>query len=61
MTDNSKASWILYMGTYPPRECGIATFTRDLTRALGRKLGPAVKARIIALNHNSANICNYPK
>lgn len=49
------------MGTYPPRECGIATFTRDLTRALGRKLGPAVKARIIALNHNSANICNYPK
>ena len=31
-------SYILYMGTYPPRECGIATFTHDVVKAIDKKL-----------------------
>ncbi len=56
-----RVSWILYMGTYPPRECGIATFTRDLTKAVGRKFSPGVASKILAMNRNSTNIYNYPK
>ena len=56
-----KQSWILYMGTFPPRECGIATFTQDLTRAMDNKFSPTPKSKILALNHNEINIYNYPK
>jgi glycosyltransferase involved in cell wall biosynthesis len=30
---------VALVGTYPPRRCGIATFTRDLAEAIGRGLG----------------------
>jgi glycosyltransferase involved in cell wall biosynthesis len=53
-------SWILYMGTFPPRECGIATFTKDLTSAIDKKLPFNFKTKILALNKNSTNIYNYP-
>jgi glycosyltransferase involved in cell wall biosynthesis len=56
-----KESWILYMGSYPPRECGIATFTRDLTEAIKKRCPPSVKTKICAMNRNSVNIYNYPK
>lgn len=53
-------SWILYMSTFPPRECGIATFTRDLTTAIDKKFNPRVKSKILAMNKNSINTYNYP-
>ncbi len=52
---------ILYLGTYPPRECGIATFTKDISDSIERRFFPSVKTKILAMNNNGTNIYNYPK
>ena len=49
---------VAYISTYPPKECGIATFTKDLTNAVNM-LNPHNLARIFALNHNVEKF-NYP-
>jgi len=38
----------IFIASYPPRECGIATFTRDLVTAVDR-LNPAEPGRIVAM------------
>lgn len=40
-----------FLSTYPPRECGLATFTQDLVNALD-KMNFAVKTSVIAINNN---------
>jgi len=59
MGDQDKSSWVLYMGTFPPRECGIATFTKDLTTAMDKHFSPLIKSKIVAMNNNVTNIYNY--
>lgn len=51
---------ICFLGNYPPKECGIATFTQDLSSAINQKFEPKLRSRIIALN-DDANIYNYNK
>ncbi|HEY5562774.1 MAG TPA: glycosyltransferase family 4 protein [Clostridiaceae bacterium] len=46
---------IAFLSTYPPRECGIATFTEDLITAMD-KIG-IIKTHVIAIS-NSEN-CSY--
>lgn len=47
-----------YVGSYPPRECGIATFTRDLVEAIDR-LNPLAPGGIVALN-DPGRTYSYP-
>ena len=52
---------ILYLSTYPPRECGIATFARDLISSIDKRISPSIKTGVVAMNRNGVNIYNYPK
>ena len=54
-----EVSNILYLSSFPPRECGIATFTKDLTSAMDHKFNPALKSKILAINDNGSSIYNY--
>lgn len=57
----SSSPSILYMGSYPPRECGIATFTKRLTTAIDKEFNPKIKSKILAINSNGTSIYNYPR
>ncbi len=61
MRDTRKPDWVLYMGTFPPRECGIATFTKDLTTAMDRNFSPTLKTKIVAINNDVTSTYNYPR
>jgi len=61
MGDKEKSSVILYLGTFPPRECGIATFTKDLTSAMDKGFSSLMKSKIAAMNKDATNIYNYPE
>jgi len=56
-----KTPCILYMASFPPRECGIATFTRRLTDAIDKEIAPVVKSKVLAINSNGSSIYNYPR
>jgi len=53
-----KDSKICFLSNFPPKECGIATFTQDLITSLNKKFNPKVKSRVIALNEESS-LYNY--
>jgi len=56
-----KSPCILYMSSFPPRECGIATFTQDLTNSIDKEFNPEIKSKILAINENGTSIYNYPR
>ncbi len=55
---NLRNSKICFLSNFPPKECGIATFTQDLISSLNKKFNPKLKSRVIALNEESS-LYNY--
>lgn len=51
---------VLFITSYPPRECGIATYTKDLVFALHTKFINSFKSKICALE-NSFEKHKYPQ
>lgn len=56
----NKKSSIVFLSTYPPRECGIATFTQDLLHATQNILGKEFVCKVAALNLSPLDTYNYP-
>jgi len=51
---------IVLISSYPPRECGIATFTQDLKNAINEKFGNSFSLKICALENTNTSYA-YPK
>lgn len=60
MQKKGENSLILHLSTFPPRECGIATFTQDLISAINKRYNPLTKTGVIAINENETSFYNYP-
>lgn len=50
---------ILFITSYPPRECGIATYSQDLTKALNNKFQHSFSIKVCALESGKSNYV-YP-
>lgn len=46
----NQLSEVLFITTFPPRECGIATYTQDLIQAINQGFGSTFKINICALD-----------
>ena len=50
---------ILVITSYPPRECGIATYSQDLIKALNKKFSKSLSIKVCALETETQNY-DYP-
>jgi glycosyltransferase involved in cell wall biosynthesis len=53
--------WINFLSSFPPRECGIATFTQDVLNSIEKRFSPKIKCRVTAMNENLFSTYNYPE
>lgn len=53
-------SEVIFLTSYPPRECGIATYSKDLESALSEKFGQSFTLKICPLESNREQH-KYPK
>jgi glycosyltransferase involved in cell wall biosynthesis len=57
---NNDLPEILLLTSYPPRECGIATYSQDLRNALNEKFSNGLSVRICALESDNTDY-SYPE
>lgn len=60
MAKIKKGNTIVFLSTFPPRECGIATFTQDLSSAFDKRFNPITRSRVAAINETPSSFYNYP-
>jgi glycosyltransferase involved in cell wall biosynthesis len=58
-THTPPSTWIVYMSTFPPRECGIATFTQDLVTTFDELFSPKEESKVIVLERLGAKNTHY--
>ena len=56
-----KTHKILFVCSYPPRQCGIATFTQDLITSLKRCFGSTMEIEVCALESECCVANDYPE
>ncbi|MDD5318873.1 MAG: glycosyltransferase [Candidatus Pacebacteria bacterium] len=52
--------WVVCLGTYPPRECGIATFTADFVEYFDELFVPHEETKVVAMNTEDSESLTYP-
>jgi hypothetical protein len=55
-----KKAGLVIITSYPPRECGIATYSQDLTKSINSQFGKSVNVLICALENGESDY-NYPE
>lgn len=61
MTAFTPETKILFISTFPPKKCGIASFTKDLVQAINAALIPGVAIEVCALDKkNNTALYKYP-
>lgn len=56
---SSSMAEILFITSYPPRECGIATYSQDLIKAHNNKFSNSIDIKVCALESGDTNY-SYP-
>lgn len=58
MKKNSKnsVSWIVFLATYPPRKCGLATFSFDLIQGFDTLFAPQEETKVIAMQTEASEV-----
>ncbi|MDO8488444.1 MAG: glycosyltransferase [bacterium] len=57
--DQQRKSLVVFLSTFPPRHCGIATFTADLADTVDRMFNPFIESKVVAMNVNDISHLPY--